>query len=159
MIGHIAAKYDVKMDDDDPAFIMVEMNQIALESTSREMEARILKSLDDRLNHFNPKVKAATTPVAAENARLGTTELFTWGVLGILIVITAIVAGVAGAKYFGGAQSLPEKFAALNNLADMMQCRGGQVQTFPDKPGEAWCVISGTDQNRYRTSLRAWRVQ
>jgi hypothetical protein len=38
MIGHIAAKFDVKMSDDDPALIMVEMNRVMLESAFHDVE-------------------------------------------------------------------------------------------------------------------------
>jgi len=41
MIGHIAAKFDIKMDENDPAFIMVEMNRMALESAGEELESRM----------------------------------------------------------------------------------------------------------------------
>lgn len=57
MIGHIAAKFNVKLDENDPAFLLVEMSQIALESAGQELETRLLDALDSRMKEFIPKIE------------------------------------------------------------------------------------------------------
>ena len=44
IIGHIAAKYNIKMDETDPAFLLVEINQIALEAASRDLESKLIEA-------------------------------------------------------------------------------------------------------------------
>lgn len=59
MIGHIAAKFNVKLDENDPAFLLVEMNQFALESFIQELEVR-LRETSEKLMAQTGAVVAAS---------------------------------------------------------------------------------------------------
>lgn len=159
MIGHIAAKYDVMMSADDPNFIIVEMNQMALDAASRTMEARILNAVDGRLNNFKPAaIPAGKSATTLKNEGVAVCLIF-----GVAITVVAVLAAIAGATWYakyGGVPTVTEQFGSMNNVANMIQCKplGGQVQTYKGVDGE-WCVLQARNQQNQVTSVPAWRVR
>lgn len=72
IIGHIAAKYNIKMDENDPAFLLVEINQIALEAANQDLESKIVQAREQLADAVEDMNTAAEKLVAAKMANLNT---------------------------------------------------------------------------------------
>ena len=53
MVGHLAAKYDLKVEENDPVFLLAELNQLLLEDSASKVVAT--------LNHISEKADAVAT--------------------------------------------------------------------------------------------------
>lgn len=66
LIGEVARRYKIRVEPDDPAFVLVTLNQLVLEETSRELEERVRESIADFAASVQKVEKRAGKVIAQE---------------------------------------------------------------------------------------------
>ena len=130
MVALVTERLKVRLDEDDPAFVLVELNRLALEETASIVVDRFVDLLDQRQFAQEPKASRLTLRLLRSPA--------TWTGVGLALGLALLTVG-AGAGYW-----------SANTVRDAEAARAEKVLQSPE--GRAAVHLAELGQARLLTS-------